>query len=668
MEEVHLVFKTHLDVGFTDLARTVVADYFGCFIPRALRAAEVLRRADRPERLVWTTGSWLIYEYLEQAHRDDRRRMEAAIAAGDIAWHGLPFTIHSELLDASLFVYGLGLSRELDARFGRETIAAKMSDVPGHTRGIVPLLSAAGFRFLHIGVNPGCVMPNVPPVFRWRDESGAELIMMYEQDYGGGGSIPGCPAVLALEHTGDNAGPPSLDAILNDVFPRVRRRYPGARVRASSLDDFVRAILPFTDRLPVVTGEIADTWIHGAGSDPTKISRYRALCRLRRDWLADGRGHLDDPAFGAFSRFLLLVPEHTWGLDTKKYLGDWVHYDAPEFAAAREKPHVREFESSWAEQRAYLGSAVQALGASPLAVEATEELNRLRPRRPDPASWTPVPAGETDFETARFTFGFDPAHGALTRLDDRATGRSWASPDHPLGLVRYQTFDAADYARFLDQYVLPSQRHEEWVLADQGKPGLERTTAISRTWVPTLAGISRRRDGPIDEFLLELAMPSETSATYGAPQRLTLEVGFPDDPREIRLTLQWFDKPACRLPETLWCSFMPPVATGGAWWMEKLGEWLPTTDVVPNGNRRLHAVGAGVAYRDATDELMIETIDAPLVAIGEPSLLDFRNDLPEPEEGVHVNLFNNVWGTNFPQWFGEDARFQFACRLGDTVP
>jgi len=204
------------------------------------------------------------------------------------------------------------------------------------------------------------------------------------------------------------------------------------------------------------------------------------------------------------------------------------------------------------------------------------------------------------------------------------------------------------------------------VLADQGKPGLERTTAIRRTWLPTLTSISRRRGGAIEEFLLDLAMPAEASTAYGAPRRLTLEVGFPDDSREIRLTLQWFDKPACRMPEALWCSFAPPVAAGGAWWVEKLGQWLSTSDVVSNGNRRLHAVGAGVAYRDAADELVIETVDAPLVAIGEPSLLDFRNDLPESDAGVHVNLFNNVWGTNFPQWFGEDARFQFVCRFGDV--
>jgi hypothetical protein len=40
---IHLVFKTHLDIGFTDLARNVVDRYFADFIPRAIGVAEELR-------------------------------------------------------------------------------------------------------------------------------------------------------------------------------------------------------------------------------------------------------------------------------------------------------------------------------------------------------------------------------------------------------------------------------------------------------------------------------------------------------------------------------------------------------------------------------------------------------------------------------------------------
>jgi hypothetical protein len=28
-----------------------------------------------------------------------------------------------------------------------------------------------------------------------------------------------------------------------------------------------------------------------------------------------------------------------------------------------------------------------------------------------------------------------------------------------------------------------------------------------------------------------------------------------------------------------------------------------------------------------------------------------------------VNLYNNAWGTNFPGWSDDDARFRFSIRL-----
>ena len=120
------------------------------------------------ERLVWTTGAWPLWHALEVAEPALRRRIEDAVVAGDLVWHALPVTTHTELMDRGLAEAGLGISAELDERFGRRTIAAKMTDVPGHTRGLVPILAAAGVRLLHLGVNPAWPMPDVPPVFRWR--------------------------------------------------------------------------------------------------------------------------------------------------------------------------------------------------------------------------------------------------------------------------------------------------------------------------------------------------------------------------------------------------------------------------------------------------------------------------------------------------------------------
>ena len=62
-----VVFKTHLDIGFTDLSSKVEQRYVESFIPQAIDVARSLREAGGEERYVWTTGAWLIDAYLRQA-------------------------------------------------------------------------------------------------------------------------------------------------------------------------------------------------------------------------------------------------------------------------------------------------------------------------------------------------------------------------------------------------------------------------------------------------------------------------------------------------------------------------------------------------------------------------------------------------------------------------
>lgn len=92
------------------------------------------------------------------------KRLERAIRRGDIVWNGVPYTVESEAMNRALFEGGLALSARLDKRYHRHTVAAKMTDVPGHTRSIIAPLARAGIRFLHVGVNPACTVPGVPPL------------------------------------------------------------------------------------------------------------------------------------------------------------------------------------------------------------------------------------------------------------------------------------------------------------------------------------------------------------------------------------------------------------------------------------------------------------------------------------------------------------------------
>lgn len=662
---VYLVFKTHLDVGFTDYASTILDDYLYRYIPAAIELAEELRQRGAEERFVWTTGSWLIYEYLERADPDARARLEAAIERGDIRWHALPFTTHTELIDVSLMRFGLRLSQELDKRFGKTTIAAKMTDVPGHTRGLVPLLAEAGVRFLHLGVNGASPPPEVPEVFRWRDEaSDSEVIVMYQKGgYGDLVLVPGLEQALAFAHTEDNQGPQTAEQVVAN-YAKLKQRLPGAAITAASMDDFALHLEAIRDQLPVVSSELGDTWIHGVGSDPLKVSHYRALMRLRKQWIESGRLGEDDPALMAFSRQLLMVPEHTWGMDEKVHLADYEAYNGEKLRAALQTERFQRFAASWEEQRAYLRDAIAALADSQFAAEAKATLSALAAAQPDLSGFTQLELSALQFENAQLKLAFDSKSGALIQLVDKNSQRDWVAPERGFGTVCYQSFDDKDYQRFYNTYNINHEVTAHWSVDDYTKPGIERAGALSGLWSPTLQRAFQRVEADGTHLLLELRGAEQAVAQLGCPRQFWLEYFLPNDRASFDITLQWFGKAPTRLPEALWFDLQPLVRSDGAWRLRKLGQWIDPRDVVSSGNRSLHAVEDDIRYADAEGSLTITTWDAPLVAPGKPSLLDFPNTLPEVGDGVHINLFNNVWGTNFRMWYDEDTRFRFQIQLG----
>ncbi len=660
-QNIHLIFKTHLDVGFTDYASRVVDNYFKKYIPASLRVARQIRDSDRPDNFIWTTGSWLIYEYLEQANNLERAEMEAAIELGEIAWHALPFTTHTELMDPELFRFGLSLSQSLDKRFGKKTIAAKMTDVPGHTRGIVPLLVEAGVTFLHIGVNPASTVPNVPPLFRWQDDSGAELIVMYESGYGSAFVIDGLEDSLAFGHTGDNLGPQSPDQVM-DVYREMRAMFPGAHVFASTLDNFAEKVESVRSSLPVITDEIGDTWIHGVGSDPIKVSRYRELLRLRCEWLEGKKTNYADKRFYNFNRRLLLVPEHTWGMDEKTYLGDHENYAAEHFKIARGLPNFKKFESSWVEKRSIIQKAVNALEDSPLADEARQQLERVRPNKLDLSVWHKTSNKKIELKTSHFDIQINPLRVGLVSLIDRNT-HQWVDETHPMAELTYQTFSAEDYDRFFSQYIIRAAQNGDWPKEDFTKPGLELAKPISAIWKPYIRDSYRRQTPNQDEFLFHMTFESECVVNYGAPKDVYLTYKFPLEGADFSIELQWFNKQACRMPEALWMGFNPIIPEGGEWMIEKLGKMISPLSVVENGNRHLHSAGKLVELCYGKGKMVILPLDSPLVAPGNPSLLDFTNQQPDMQKGMHFCLLNNLWGTNFPMWFEEDCRFRYTVQI-----
>ncbi|MGC2301081.1 MAG: DUF5054 domain-containing protein, partial [Acidobacteriaceae bacterium] len=352
------MFKCHFDAGFIDTQAAVVHKYFSRYFPDAIQIAQQSRQPGN-HRYVWTTGSWLLYEYLEQASPQDRRIMERAIADGDIAWHAIPFSWQSEMMDPSMIAASIALSHSLDRRFGRTTTGAKMTDVPGHTRGIVAPLAAEGVKFLDIGVNDASTPAEVPPLFVWKNTAGASLVVMYHHGYGGVTRVPGSDLAIAIVVRGDNSGPHSPEEIAK-IYSDLSTQFPGSQIVASNLTEIANAVDPFRANLPVFTQEIGDTWIYGVASDPLKVARYRELARLRRSWIERGAFQSGDATDILLLRRVLLEAEHTWGTDTKTWL-DFDHYTPADLAKMLDTKNYKVVEFSWTEKRQDLFDGIALL-------------------------------------------------------------------------------------------------------------------------------------------------------------------------------------------------------------------------------------------------------------------------------------------------------------------
>ena len=48
---------------------------------------------------------------------------------------------------------------------------------------------------------------------------------------------------------------------------------------------------------------------------------------------------------------------------------------------------------------------------------------------------------------------------------------------------------------------------------------------------------------------------------------------------------------------------------------------------------------------------------------GHRSPLNFTFQQPDLKAGVHFSLFNNAWGTNYPQWCGGNWMYRFHLNL-----
>ncbi|MDR0406055.1 MAG: hypothetical protein LBH54_04565, partial [Clostridiales bacterium] len=182
------------------------------------------------------------------------------------------------------------------------------------------------------------------------------------------------------------------------------------------------------------------------------------------------------------------------------------------------------------------------------------------------------------------------------------------------------------------------QTEEEWALWDFTKVNLPEYT------------------GGIFNAAITGAWETENSFIYRLEfdRRITQMCGLPifyAEQSGQNLEIKWFGKKENRLPEAFWLKFPK---CGEGWEIHKMGQWIFPQECL--GSPLISAIDTGI--KNARCE--ITSLDAALVAPFGRNLLRYHFDVEE--QNLYFNLYNNIWNTNFPMWYSDDAKFRFVIK------
>lgn len=706
--DVWVVVKSHFDLGFTDLAENVFQRYRTEMMDKSLKVIDENRALPKEQQFVWTVPGWPLWAQMLGSRQDSFRlkRIEAAVREGSLATHALPFSTHTESQDLEDLVRGLDFAARTSRKYGRPLpIAAKMTDVPSHSWIMPTLLTHAGVKFLHIGVNPASQYPRVPQLFWWQGADGSRILCGYTVDYGSSFLPPAdwpCKNYLSMIMAGDNHGPPGVEEVA-----KWRRQYeekmPGVKVHFGTLDDFAKAVLAEKPDLPVVSGDMPDTWIHGLMSMPQATKTARNVRPLepalemldtQLKWWGLKPGDVSQALADAYENSLL-YSEHTWGMNAeygprKLYGSEW-----EQWMAEMEKEPVpadgdysklprgskRKWMQSYQDHRNYANQAAAAVdGALRLRMQMLASSVKTNGKSLvvyNPLPWTRsgmveadglqlfvknVPAngyktvsiehaqptkseGSSQVETAFFIARFDLEKGAIRSLIDKATGRELVDTSSPylLGQFLHERFSSNEvYDRFFYKY---SRLHTGWGLNDIGKPGMPDAAKVPYK-ASTPGGWTLRRESTDASDVIVLT----AADCKGLAQGYTLSFCFPRQQPYVDIKWQVTNKTADKHPEGGWLCF-PFNIQQPVFMLGRLGAPVdPAKDIVPGTNRHLFAVSTGVGMAGSNGGAALCSQDAPLVSLDEPGLWRWTMDFAPKRPAVFVNLYNNMWNTNFPLW------------------
>lgn len=708
--KIIVIFKTHFDIGFTHLAKEVIARYSGKMLQDVINTCNSTSKEESGKRFVWTMSSWPLLQTLKNAGKQDLIEAEKLIKDGQLCTHALPYTTHTEFLGVEELYRSFTFAKEFCDQYEKPYPAsAKMTDVPGHTIALVQALSKAGVGFLHLGCNQASNPPDVPLLFWWECKDGSRVLTMYNKGGYGSDILPPkeweFPVYLSVQQSNDNIGPQTPEVIQN-LEEKVKNSGIDAEIEVGTMDDFYREICKCDlSGLPVIKEDLADSWIHGVGTYPKEVAtlrKHRKKVAAMEKLLAATSLHAEKEISDIYEN-ALLFGEHTWGLDVKTTLGYDRCYDKNGFLKSLEKASHKRLEESWREQSERVDNVAEKSNLlfekisnyfhiqkdgkflcvfNPSNkeykgyVKINNEENLVDENKSLPCidgaerySYVSIPPLSLKyFDVAKnnetvplkkienedeIILDNDVLRVSVSKVTGLITAVACGARKIKcsLGEYTYETVGIEKITSFLRNY---PYRYYDWGVNDFGRMNYP-SDIETKTYKPKVSDL--KSEGNTISVTFE---PSEDTsvAEYGNAQKIINTYTLLGNRIEIKTQIVGKQK--------------SPVAEGGhlsfgfdisepQFYINKSGLVLNLAkDLRKDSNYSNYCLEDYVVCGDQENKMAIISRSCPLFSIGETQIYDYKRTFDNHSEcRINFNLFNNMWGTNFPQWVGGDFCFEF---------
>jgi hypothetical protein len=339
--EVYVLHHSHVDIGYTHVQTDVERKHWQYF-KEVIELGRETANYPAAAPFKWNVEVlWAVDSYLKQASEEDRQAFVDAVRKG---WIGLDALYGNELTALCRpeeLIRIVDYAQKLRQRYDLTIDTAMITDVPGYTWGIVPVLAQSGVKYFSVGPNRGhrigytlSTWGDKP--FWWESPCKQHKILCWVAGEGysffhsgrlDGGRLFGYLQrlqeaeypydMIQLRYSigGDN-GPP--DPKLSEFVKDWNEKYAYPKLVVATTTEMFREFEDrYGDEVPTFRGDFTPYWEDGAGSSAreTALNRNAAerLVQAETLWAMLDPANYPTAEFDDAWRNVILYDEHTWG-------------------------------------------------------------------------------------------------------------------------------------------------------------------------------------------------------------------------------------------------------------------------------------------------------------------------------------------------------------------